>query len=881
MPAIRDLISQTAIQTLRATIEDTRDNEVFFLTRTDEQRIIQEALPLARGNDSAVAALMQVASPGDVIIHNHPSGVLTPSNADIRLASEYGNMGVGFYIVNNTVDELYVAVEAFQKEKTAPLEITAITSLLSDNGPIARKLKGFENRPEQLRMAAATSSAFNNAQLALIEAGTGTGKSLAYLIPALFWATQNKQRVVVSTNTINLQEQLIYKDIPFLKSVLPPQFKAILIKGRGNYACLSKLEALRQDGDLLIESEERQEVHAILDWAKTTSDGSRSDLNILPSQAVWEKIACESDNCARIRCEFYGRCFFYKVRREASSADLLVVNHHLLFADLSVRGSTGSYSDAAVLPPYGRVILDEAHNIEEVATEYFGVQVSKFGLTRLLGRLYSLREREKIRERGLLPFLLSKLRGMEKQIALSLYSRIHDQVQSRLIPQKESLSFVVGNVFDDLASFFGSLAQDDSPGRENKIRFTPDLCSISDWQNNVLAPIQQLLMEIRDFHQQLLSLERTLELLPEGIADSLVPQTVELASLSDRIEGTAATLGEIFGPLAEEKVRWVELRDSRFGRLITLKQSPLNVANLLRERLFEKYQTVILTSATLATEGQFDYIKRQLGLDQVPPDRLQELVLPSSFNYREQVILGIPQGIPLPEDPGFLQVLCRLLLKSISISRGRALVLFTSYSLLRRAYQELWDPLKALSIRVLKQGDAPRHRLTEIFKNDKASVLFATDSFWEGVDVSGEALENVILTKLPFSVPKEPIIEAKVEAIAKRGGNPFLEYSVPQAVIKFKQGFGRLIRSKTDYGSIMIFDRRILDKSYGKSFLRSLPECRLAKGKEEEVFEAVDRFFQERRRAGNQPDSPDPPRIRGVPELDRMAGGEHKKVKKG
>ena len=848
MAPIRDLIQADAIRTLRATIEEAQGNEVFFLTRADEHRVIQEVMPLARGNDSAVAALMQVASAGDIIVHNHPSGILTPSNADLRLASEYGNMGVGFYIINNRVDDVYVAVEAFPKNTITLVDTGQISKLLESGGLIARKLRGFEKRPEQARMMSAASRAFNESLLALIEAGTGTGKSLAYLVPAIYWAAQNKQRVVVSTNTINLQEQLINKDIPFLKDVLAPQFKAVLIKGRNNYVCLSKLDTLRKEGESLIEAEEQQELNAVQEWSKATADGSRSDLSILPSPAVWEKVACESDNCSRIRCEFYSRCFFYKARREASSADLLVVNHHLLFADLAVRGGTGSYSDSAVLPAYSRIVLDEAHNVEEIATEYFGVQVSRYGLVRLLGRFYSLRNRERMRERGLLPFLLAKLRNFEKEVGVSLYSRIQEHIQSRLIVQKENLNFVAGNVFDELALYFENLLQNETGG-ELKVRFTGELCGQDEWKENVLKPVRQLLTELQEFHQQLLLLEKKLDSLPESVSEQLLPQTVELTALTNRIEATASALGEIFGPPEDDKVRWVELRNSRYGKLLTLKQAPLNVSELLRERLFIKYATVIMTSATLTTEGQFDYIKRQLGLDQVPAVRLMELMLPSSFNYKEQVIIGIPQGIPLPEDPAFLEVLSQLLYKSISISDGRALVLFTSYSLLRRAYQELLEPLRILGIRALKQGDAPRHKLTEIFKNDKTSVLFATDSFWEGVDVSGDALENVILTKLPFSVPREPIVEAKVEAIVKRGGNPFLEYAVPQAVIKFKQGFGRLIRCKTDYGSIMIFDRRIVEKHYGRSFLNSLPECRMVKGQQDLVFQEVNRFFQEHRRA--------------------------------
>jgi ATP-dependent DNA helicase DinG len=846
MSLIEKLIAPAARDLLRRTIEDARGNEVFFLAKPDDKGIVAEVIPLARGNDSAVPALMQVTTQGDVIIHNHPSGHLVPSSADVNLASEYGNQGVGFYIINNCADNVYVVVEAFKRQRRRTLDIRQLVSEVSRSGTIAKKLKGFESRPEQRRMLEAVATAFNESKLALIEAGTGTGKSLAYLLPAVYWSVHNKQRVVISTNTINLQEQLVFKDLPLLQEALNLKFKSVLVKGRQNYVCLNKVETLEKEGQYLIETEERTELKAILEWSHHTADGSRSDLSIQPKPAVWEKVACESDNCARLRCSFYNQCFFYNARREAASADLLIVNHHLLFADLAVRSETGRFTDAAVLPGYSRIVLDEAHNVEDVATNYFGTQVSKLGLIRLLGRFYSLREGEKVRERGLLPFLLVKLGELQRRIDLPLYTRIVDHIQSRLLTLKEDLAYATAQTFDDLVTFFESLAEPSSA--EVKTRFTPRILAQPEWKESILAPIQQLIRQIAEFHQQLLVLEKWLETLPEQVSDSLLSQTVELGALVDRLEMAAATLGEIFGELDEQQVRWTEITDSRAGKRITLKQAPLNIAELLRERVFNRLETVVMTSATLATENQFSYVKGRLGLDKVNSSRIVERILPSSFNYAHQVILGIPQDIPSPDHPQFGGQLGRLVLESVTISEGRALVLFTSYSLLRKIHQELQPSLQKAGIRALMQGEAPRHRLTEIFKQDKTSVLFATDSFWEGVDVVGEALENVILTKLPFSVPNEPVIEARVEAIEKAGGNSFLEYSVPQAVIKFKQGFGRLIRSKNDRGSIMIFDRRLLEKHYGQIFLRSLPECRVAKGRQSAVFAEVKRFFEEKRR---------------------------------
>ncbi|MCI0419971.1 MAG: DEAD/DEAH box helicase, partial [Acidobacteria bacterium] len=607
MPSnLQRLVSSPAAELLRRTIDEARGNEVFFLAKPNEHGVVVEVTPLARGNDAAVPALLQVTTPGDVVIHNHPSGYLTPSSADVGLASEYGNQGVGFYIINNTVDDIYVVVEAFKRPQRHALDISQLLAQISAKGKVAQRLKGFESRPEQQRMLRAVATAFNESKAALIEAGTGTGKSMAYLLPAIHWAVQNKQRVVISTNTINLQEQLMHKDLPLLQQALNLKFKPVLIKGRQNYVCLSKVESLEKEGDYLIETEERAELKAILEWSHRTADGSRSDLNILPRFSVWEKVACESDNCSRIRCPHYNACFFYNARREAASADLLVVNHHLLFADLAVRGDTGRYNEAAILPSYLHVILDEAHNIEDVATDYFGTQIAKLGLIRLLGRFYSLREREKVREKGLLPQLLARLQILRKKIEPGLYTRIFEHVQGRLITLREDLVHTVAHTFDDLALWFGGAPE---TGAELKVRFTPQVRERPEWKASILPAVQNLIREMGEFHQQLLLLEKWLESLDEPVAESLLSLTVELSALADRLESAAATLGEIFGDAEESRVRWIEITQSRSGLRITLKQAPLNVAGLLRERLFEKLETVVLTSATLTTEERFDYIK--------------------------------------------------------------------------------------------------------------------------------------------------------------------------------------------------------------------------------------------------------------------------------
>ena len=840
MSRLSDLFSDQALQVLRSTIQEAQGNEVFFLGTTDETGVLQEVDPLARGNDSAVPALLQVASQGDVILHNHPSGQLTPSEADLEAASHYGNLGVGFYIVNNSVDQVYVVVEAFRKPVSLSLEVPEILQLFAPGGALAKKFTDYQPRPAQKQMAKTVATTFNRSQVALIEAATGTGKSLAYLIPAILWAVRNQKRVVVSTNTINLQEQLIHKDIPLLQQVLNCEFNAVLVKGRGNYLCLDKLQAVDQQGKLLLE-EEWADFTALSQWARQTSDGSRSDLSLNVSPNLWEKVACESDTCTRIKCEFYSRCFFYKARREAAAADLLVVNHHLLFADLAVRRATGRYHDAAVLPPYSKLILDEAHNMEDIATEYFGVQISKLSLRRLLARFYQVRKRGAVREKGAIPFLLARLRSLGKGIDPDLSDRIEKHVRSRLLTELEQCSFLAEQVFDDCAAWFETRSREPSP--ERKVRFTGDLYRQEGWKVTILARVHQLLQAAQLLYGNLRALDRLLNNLPEDIREALQRQRIELKALTDRLEAATVTLAEIFGAEESDKVRWIQWAPTRSGKRVTLRQVPLFVGDLLRENVFEPFDTVVMTSATLTSERRFHYLKERLGLQQGLDSRLVELALPPVFDYRRQAILGIPTDLPYPDHHGFAEALGRFLLRALASSQGKALVLFTSYALLQRTYRELVQPLGALGIAALKQGDAPRHRLTGHFKRDKSSVLFATASFWEGVDVAGDALENLVLTKLPFSVPQDPVVAARVEAIRNRNGNPFLEYIVPQAVIRFRQGFGRLIRDRKDRGCILILDRRVLDKSYGRTFLDSLPQCRRVAGTSDLVLESLREFF--------------------------------------
>ncbi|MBI5694711.1 MAG: helicase, partial [Nitrospirae bacterium] len=697
-------------------------------------------------------------------------------------------------------------------------------------------LDGYEVRPGQIDMAHEVVRAFNEDKVAALEAGTGVGKSMAYLVPSLQWVLGNKERVVVSTNTINLQEQLIGKDIPFLGRVFEGTFKAVLVKGRGNYLCLRKLDVAMGEGDFLLEDAEKEELSAIAAWAGNTKEGSRSDINFMPRDDLWEKLNSESDSCSRLKCRHFTHCFFFRARREAASADLLVVNHHILLADIALRSMTGGSSEMAILPGYSRLIIDEGHNLEDGATSYFGTRVSRLGILKTLGRLHQKRDKE----RGALPYLASKL-GIKKGRGIAQADEWKRTINETILAGKETTVKSVGEAFDMLYFYAGQAGKKGTA--EIKARLTDEFRSKPGW-----AEVEQ---SFADLCEDLGRLARSINSLcesigeDEGWADRLADPLVELRAQADRLAGTASALDGLLKGRDDGIVRWVEAPARKAGRVISLCGSPLNVAQEIKERIYDRLKTVVITSATLTVKKRFEYIDKRLGLDLLPPDRLITGVFPSPFDYRTQVIIGIPKDIPNPTDKAFGDALTGLVRESLTASRGRAFVLFTSFRMLHQVYDALEPELSAMGIQGMKQGDFPRHRLLQNFREYGSAALFGTDSFWEGVDVMGDALSNVIITKLPFSVPDDPVVEARQEEITAAGGNAFMEYIVPQAVIKFRQGFGRLIRSRTDRGSIMVFDRRIVEKNYGREFLASLPEGRVVTGTREVVMGQVRGFFAE------------------------------------
>lgn len=859
---IDSLISPECQQAIRGEIETMKGAEIFFVGRLDSDLVIEEVESYAFGNRRTVPALLQYARPGDVILHNHPSGNLEPSSADIDISSTAGERGIGSYIINNDCTDVRIVVKAVRHQGTVSVDVEALAAMLSPGGRIAERLEGYEFRPVQLDMLRAVTAAFNENGIAAIEADTGTGKSMAYLLPAIAWSLKNQEKVVVATNTINLQEQIIEKDLPLLRQTLGLEFDAVLLKGRNNYLCKRKTDYLRHHPEFLEDKEKEEQLEGIFEWVKTTRDGSLSDLAFTPDTTIWEKVMSESDNCLRTQCPFYQSCFFYNARRRAARANVLVVNHHLLMADLAVRAETENYTQAAVLPPFHRIILDEAHHLEEVATSYFGSRFSRGGLFFLLRRLASPRTGE-----GLLRYLSTKIHegvyALPQEAAHDWMMRLGQEFiesQREVIDALEEATDRTAIALDEM--------EGSSLDRQVEIRkrITEEMTLSPMWEKEVRPPLLALIQAARPHVERLRELASALQGSVEKETPEIMSPLLELKATIGKIERQIAQAVRFLED-SEGQCRWIEYRRRGGGRrpLIAFCVAPLDVADSLRDRVLRRYKTVIMTSATLTVEKKFDYFLGRIGADaperlgligsdamanapagRGPRDRLlTTLRLNSPFDYDDQVYTGVPSDLPSPKDAEFPEALSDFLLPSLRASRGRAFVLFTSYSLLNQIYDRLSPTLEAEGYPCLKQGSAGRSLLTEMFRRDLGSVLFATASFWEGVDIPGEALSCVVLTRLPFTVPGEPIIEARVEAMRAKGIDPFLNLIVPQAVIRFRQGFGRLIRRREDRGAVLICDNRVLRARFGQMFLKSLPTSNIQPAPAEDVIRKLKEFYRE------------------------------------
>ena len=615
-------------------------------------------------------------------------------------------------------------------------------------------------------MAQAVASAIEGEHHLMVEAGTGVGKSFAYLVPAILAAAEAGKKVVVSTHTISLQEQLLEQDLPFLRAVMPQEFTAILVKGRSNYISLRRLDAAVARADSTFQkNEEFDQLGEIRLWSKKTNDGSRSDLDFKPLGTVWDAIGSENGNCLGRKCPRYKECFYFKARRRMKTANILVVNHALFVSDLALRAA-----GASLLPEYDVAIFDEAHTLEAVAGEHLGLRVTSGQIEFALNRLFNDRS-----QKGLLHF--HKLNEAMKQV--------------------QRVRFAAHDFFEDVIHW-----NQENGGGNGRMR------KPLAWPDTTLEEIRKLAARVGEGAEEVKQEE----------------QKIELFAAQERLGVMAAALETWQKQTTQDGVYWVEVTEGSRPKVV-LACAPLDVGPALRKELFGRVPTCILTSATLCigSPPKFDFLKERLGLTSC-----ESIQLGSPFDYPKQVTIHLPRNLPDPSEQAaeFERQAIQAIPFYLEKTNGKAFVLFTSYRMMEAATRALTPWFSRRNITLFAQSDGmPRSKMVEAFKSDVDSVIFGAESFWQGVDVPGEALSNVIIVRLPFSVPSHPLLEARLEAIRKRGGNPFVEYQVPEAVIKLKQGFGRLIRSKGDRGIVAILDPRILTKPYGRTFLNSLPEC--------------------------------------------------------
>ncbi|MCF8008730.1 MAG: DEAD/DEAH box helicase [Halanaerobiales bacterium] len=787
-------------------INEANGNEVFFCLEIDfDQEKIKNVVVMARGNKSMAPAVIETLPKNSMVLHNHPSGDTTPSGPDINVASKLGNKGIGFVITDNKLNDIYVLVEPKEIGNIENINLKQILNYFKDDGEISSKMQDFEYRTEQLEITESIVNSFNNQEHTLIEAGTGIGKTFAYLIPAIYWAVRNKEPVVISTNTINLQQQIMDKDIEFLKKVLPFDFKADLALGRKNYLCIRKLKNI---DNYLNDSSDLENINKIINWAKNTKKGIRNEINFNYDKMIWDEVASDNDYCIGTLCSFYDDCYFMKARNQLFNSDLIVVNHYLLLSDAVIKSS--GYS---TLPKYKSLIIDEAHNFHDVATYHLGNSTSYKLNQQVLKKLYD-------KKYSIIPRIRNKISEIEIDNKKEIYSLIDNSI----IPKIKDLEENNKEYFIMLDNFFNKfnknniildsdLKDDDSYQEINKYGFK--------FHNN----FEELLTYLKNLINQLKFIENY---------DKIKSELLELKQNLNTVNDIVLNLLFNLEAKDDDYVFWLE-KYRKHDKYISHISALLNVDKHLPEMLWDKLRNAIFTSATLTVNDSFKYFIDALGIK-----NYSEHLVNSPFNYEKQSRLIIPNDIYSPTEGAFISNIADDLTDILKTFNGSTMVLFTSYKMLDNLYERIKYDLEEKNIKILSQSKYSRKYIIDRFKAGEKQIIFGTQSFWEGVDIVGKDLKYLIIMRLPFPVPDDPVNAARVNMLRKEGKNYFFDYFIPKAVIKFKQGFGRLIRSKNDKGIVICMDNRLINKRYGEVFINSIPDrCPVLKMKLRKIIDYV------------------------------------------
>ncbi len=809
---IRLYFSDEVIKSIALLISPYPEKEFFFLGKTDSSGLVSGVSEIFYEDENPFFSGEEQDS--SVLIYFRRDGKLDFPIQD-NIFFENGKNHLGVYVIDRDCTKVLVV-----KEPSCNAQIKMIGKLsagcLSEGGELSRISDSFEERPAQVKLLEKIANTFDENGLGVFEAGTGVGKSYAYLIPAMLWATENNRRVVISTGTINLQQQLCEKDIPMAEKIISRKVKYVLVKGRQNFVCKRRFFDAVSQRELFDDADIMENLSA---WVEKTESGSRSDLPFVPPESIWTRINSESDACMGHRCPFYSECFVMKMKKEAASASILVVNHHLLFADIEARLSSGSYDDAAVLPPYRHIIFDEAHGIESAATSFFSESFSRFKLLRQINSLYRKR---KSSESGYL-CTLALLSSSEERI-FEIAEGVN-RIKSDIVNlETASLDLLEGNYSIRLC--------------DSTFRGFSAVLSLAATLSKSMGNLSAAAREI-------------MEGVPEN--DREIPIFWETKLILRRLEDVCVLLNDFSNwDEKREAVFWIQKKAvsadfSREGEnplYVIFNKTPLEIGSLMNSGVFEPMDSVVCTSATLRTGADFGYWMRRTGLLFAEKERVRTGFFPSPFMSEKNMLFAVPSDAPLPDDTRFQPWIEAAIVKLIRAADGRTLVLFTSYDSLKSAYDFAQRRLSGnFDGMILRQGGDDNSRLLGVFKKDEKSVLFATDSFWQGVDVPGKSLSQVIIAKLPFTVPNDPVFTARAEAIQKKGGSSFMELSLPEAIIKFRQGVGRLLRRGDDRGAVVVLDRRLYGKPYGSLFIQGVGECRKLYDSIEKIAEKVSDFI--------------------------------------